>query len=234
MKKDWISVVVVDDHPLFREGVVKTLSLDPMIKIVGEASHGQEGLVLIRNLKPKVAVVDINMPGINGQQLAQKVMREKLRTRIVLVTAYDDDTQRVQAIKAGGAAYCSKDVEPEKLIKVVRLVSQGLYVIGEEELDQAGAEKWLSQHSDSLLRAYSDPGEPYQPLSDREMEVLLQIAEGLSNKQIALILGISNQTVKNHVTAILRKLGVEDRTQAALYALRRGWIRLSEDSVTEE
>jgi DNA-binding NarL/FixJ family response regulator len=221
-----ITIVVVDDHPLFRQGVVEALMLEPDLKVVGQAADGEEALELLRALKPQIALMDVNLPGLNGQQVLRQAAGEKLSTRVLLLTAYDDPSQRLHAMRGGAAAYCSKDVQPERLVELVRLAAAGKYIIGEQVLEYAELERWLAGHTDNALKAYGDPGEPYSPLSGREMEVLGQVTKGLSNKEIALALGISHQTVKNHVTAILRKLGVEDRTQAAIYALRRGWVRL--------
>ena len=221
-----ITIVVIDDHPLIRQCVINTLSLEANFRVIGEAADGETGLDLIRKLRPAVAVIDINLPEKNGLQIAQLISSEKLGARVILVTAYDDDEQKIHALNAGAAAYCSKDVQPEKLIRTVYCVHAGGYYIDDRELDQAGIMKWLSKRVSSAKRVYGDPGEPYQPLSAREMEVLSLIVEGKSNKEIALALGISPQTVKNHVTSIFRKLGVDDRTQAALFALRRGWVRL--------
>jgi DNA-binding NarL/FixJ family response regulator len=175
-----------------------------------------------------VAVIDVNLPGMNGQQLSRQILVEKLPTRVILLTAYDDAEQKIHAMRGGAVAYCTKDVSPEHLIDVVRIVAAGGYVIGEQEFDGPGIDRWLDSQTEGAARSYSDPGEPFQPLSSREMEVLAFVTGGMSNKEIATSLGISHQTVKNHVTAILRKLGVEDRTQAAIYALRRGWVRLHE------
>jgi len=225
-----ISLVVVDDHPIFRQGVVDAFSLEKDLVVVGQASDGTEGLALIKKLDPHVAVVDVNLPNINGQQLTRHLRSEKSHTRIVLLTAYDDSSQVVHSMAAGAAAYCVKDIDPQKLIDIVRAVSQGNYVVAETVLDQAGLQRWLGERTDLSGRAYSDPGDPFEPLSTREMEVLECVTRGMSNKEIATSLDISHQTVKNHVTAILRKLNVEDRTQAAVYALRRGWVRLYENS----
>jgi DNA-binding NarL/FixJ family response regulator len=221
-----ITVVVIEDHPLFRQGVVNTLSLEPDMRVLGQAANGATGLDLIRSYRPQVAVVDINLTEMNGQQIAHTIIQERLPTRVILLTAYDDVEQKIHAMSAGASAYCTKDIPPEKLVEVVRNVASGDYLIDEERLDPNVIDKWLSDESEKALRSYGDPGEPYSPLSPREMEVLGHLTNGLSNKEIAAQLGISHQTVKNHVTAILRKLSVEDRTQAALYALRRGWVRL--------
>jgi DNA-binding NarL/FixJ family response regulator len=230
-----ITIVVVDDHPLFRQGVVDSFSLEPDLLVVGQASNGEDALGMIRTLKPNIAVLDVNLPGLNGQQVMRQVVVEKLPTRVILLTAYDDHEQIVHAMRGGAAAYCSKDVQPEQLVQVIRQVVDGKLFAGRQVLDEAELEGWLAARTEGAARSYGDPGDPYYPLSGREMEVLTFVTKGLSNKEIANSLGISHQTVKNHVTAILRKLGVEDRTQAAIYALKRGWVRLyQQNSETQE
>jgi DNA-binding NarL/FixJ family response regulator len=230
-----ITIVVVDDHPLFRQGVVDSFSLEPDLLVVGQASNGEDALGMIRTLRPQVAVVDVNLPGVNGQQVMRQVAAEKLPTRVILLTAYDDKEQVIHAMRGGAAAYCAKDVQPEWLVLLIRNVAEGKYIVGEQVLEQMELDRWLSAHTEGAMRSYGDPGDPFYPLSGREMEVLSFVTKGMSNKEIANLLGISHQTVKNHVTAILRKLGVEDRTQAAIYALRRGWVRLYvQDTESEE
>jgi DNA-binding NarL/FixJ family response regulator len=226
---DPIRIVVVDDHPLFRQGVIDTISLEPDLVVAGEATNGEDALDVIRNLSPDVAIVDVNLPGMNGQQVVQHLVNEKSRTRIMLLTAYDDAEQKLHAMKVGAAGYCVKDVQPEALAQNVREIFNGKYVIGSEILEPKQLESWLKPDSDDEASFYSEFSETYEPLSKREMEVLGELTKGMSNKEIAISLGISHQTVKNHVTSILRKLDVDDRTQATLYALRRGWVRLQDD-----
>lgn len=229
-----ISIVVVDDHPLFRQGVVDSFGLEDDLEVIGQSDNGQKALDLIRNLQPDVAVVDVNLPVMNGQQITRQIVMDKLPTKVILLTAYDDKEQVIHAMRSGAYAYCSKDIVPEKLLDIIRSVAQGKFVIQEERYNKEQLSMWLIDQTDDSSRSYSDPGEPFHPLSGREMEVLECVTLGMSNKEIASNLGISHQTVKNHVTAILRKLGVEDRTQAAVYALRRGWVRLYNQDAESE
>jgi len=231
---DTITIVIVDDHPLFREGVINTISIEPDLKIVADTDNGDDALTLVRQYKPDVVVMDVNLPGMNGQQVTREIVVEKLPTRVILLTAYDDAEQIIHSMRSGAAAYCAKDVKPESLVGIVRQVAIGKFVIGTEVFDYSGLERWLELKTEGSMRPYSDPGEPFHPLSKREMEVLSYLTKGMSNKEIANLLGISHQTVKNHVTSILRKLGVEDRTQAAVFALRRGWVRLHDHDFEEQ
>jgi two-component system response regulator DegU len=223
-----VTIIVVDDHPLFLQGVINTLSLEPGFKVVGQAEDGTTALKLIRNLHPCVAIVDINMPGVNGQQVTHQVVQEKLSTRIMLLTAYNDKEQIIHAAWAGAAAYCAKDVDPQWLVQAIKEVVSGKFVIEDRVFNQNEFECWLGGEMEKAHHLYSEPGSPFHPLSDREMEVLSCVVGGMSNKEIASSLGISHQTVKNHVTSILRKFGVEDRTQAVVYALKRGWVKLND------
>ena len=230
-----ITIVVVEDHPLFRQGVVNTFSLEPDLKVIGQAANGTDAVEIIRSLRPDVAVVDINLPGLNGQQVTHQIVQEKLPTRIMLLTAYDDAEQIIHSAWAGAVGYCSKDVNPEWLVRAVKEVASGNYVIENRIFGQKEFVHWLNEEVEKTRHLYSEPGNPFHPLSDREMEVLTCVVKGMSNKEIAFSLKISNQTVKNHITSILRKFGVEDRTQAVVYALKRGWVKLySKDPSSQE
>ena len=228
-----ITVIVIDDHPIFAQGVVNALNLEPGIAVLDIKSDGEDGIEAIRELKPQVAIVDVNLPGLNGQQITARVVKEKLPTKIVLLTAYDDIEQRVHAIRAGAFGYCTKDVEPEKLADIIRRIVDGNYILGEKEFNPETIKNWLDDQPAGNAHYYSSR-EANQPLSPREMEVLLEMSKGYSNKEIALELSISRQTVKNHVTSIFRKLQVDDRTQAVLYAVRHGWVRLYDQDIKAE
>jgi DNA-binding NarL/FixJ family response regulator len=221
-----ITLLVIDDHPLFRQGVTDALSLESDMKVLGEAASGDQGLNMIRSMEPTVVLLDVNLPGMNGQQITHQVTLEKLRTRVVLMTGYDDVDQSLHAALAGAAAYLAKDIEPKSLVSTIHNVADGKFVFGSQVMDRRELQAWIEEQIEGARRSYSEPGSPFHPLSGREMEVLECLVSGLSNKEIAGLLGISHQTVKNHITSILRKFGVEDRTQAVVYALKHGWVQL--------
>ena len=224
-----VSVVIVDDHPLFREGVRNILAAEADIDVIAESTSGDQAIELIRDKQPMVALIDVNLPSLNGIQVTRQLVSDRVSTAVVLLTAYDDVEQVLHAFKAGAAAYCSKDVEPGELVDVVRHVARGFFVVGDQVYDQAGLDQWLSRGVEAVRKPHLEGDvEAFTPLSPREMEILQYVTRGLSNKEIAGQLGISHQTVKNHMTAILHKLDVEDRTQAAVYALRHGWVRLQD------
>ena len=231
MKK--ITILIVDDHPLFRQGVADSLSLERDIHVVGQAASGEEGLTLLRALKPQVVLMDINLPGINGQQVTHQVVQNKLPTRVLLLTGYDETAQAVHAALAGAAGYLSKDIEPQDLAGAIHDVADGKFIFGGNTLNRRELDDWLEEQTEGSRRSYSEPGNPFHPLSEREMEVLGCVVRGMSNKEIAILLEISHQTVKNHVTSILRKFGVDDRTQAVIYALKRGWVTLKDTEKQE-
>lgn len=228
-----ITVLIVDDHPLFREGLSKIISLEDDLEVVGEEDDGEKALTLARELQPDVVVIDINLPSMNGLQVTRQLKADRTGIAVITLTAYHDQEQVLHAMRAGASAYYPKDVEPSTLVDVVRQIVQGYYIVGDQIFDESGLRAWLDAGVEAATGPYMvDPSEHFVPLSPREMEILQFVTRGMSNKQIALELGISHQTVKNHMTSILKKLDVEDRTQAAVYALRRGWVRM-QDTLSE-
>jgi DNA-binding NarL/FixJ family response regulator len=225
---DKIHIMIVDDHPLFRQGLRRVIERERDLEVVREVADGQEALELAQELAPDVILMDINLPTMNGLQVTRRLKNNQLDTAVIILTAYHDDDQQFQAMKTGANAYYSKDVLPDELIKAIRQVDGGSIIFGDTVLDEPEAATWLLKQFEQQAAVPNSSEQTFVPLSAREMEILQQIARGLSNKEIGHILGISRQTVKNHMTSILRKLAVNDRTQAAIYALRRGWIRLQD------
>jgi DNA-binding NarL/FixJ family response regulator len=230
---DKIRIMIVDDHPLFREGLRRVLEEEADLLVEAEVADGEQAIVLARETHPDVILLDINLPSMNGLQVTREIKASLPDTAVINLTAYHDEEQIIHAINAGASAYYPKEVMPGKLIFAVRQVIRGQWVIDDEVLDEDQISEWrLDQY-----RTLAPPGIPddsrFVPLSAREMEILQHAARGSSNKEIAHSLRISQQTVKNHISSILRKLDVKDRTEAAVYALRHGWIRL-EDTKPDE
>mgnify|MGYP000717839746 CR=1 FL=1 len=224
-----ISILIVDDHHIFRQGVELNLKLHGDLRVVGHGANGEEALEKIRALEPDVVIMDINLPRMNGMQVTRQLAAEHHRTRVIMLTAYDDMEQVIHAMRAGASAYCPKEIEPDRLVEVIRHVQQGHFVVYDQVFDAQGIAEWLDKGVETVAgQYYVDLADTFSPLSAREMEILRYVTRGLSNKEIAHTLRISHQTVKNHMTSILRKLAVEDRTQAAVYALRHGWVRLTD------
>jgi DNA-binding NarL/FixJ family response regulator len=203
-----ISVLVVDDHPLLREGVAAVLQLQDDIRLVGEAANGAEAIERFRALKPDVVLMDLQMPGMGGVQAIEAIRAETPNARIVVLTTYDGDVQALRAMKAGAAAYLLKSSLRKELVDAIRDV-------------HAGRRRVSPQVAETIaVHAVDDR------LSEREAEILRLVAEGNPNKQIARRLSLSEETVKAHLKSIFGKLDVADRTHAVTVAVRRGIIEL--------
>ena len=225
--------MIVDDHPLFREGLRRVLEEEEDLLVDAEVADGEQAIVLARDIHPDVILMDINLPSMNGLQVTREITASLPDTAVINLTAYHDEEQIIHAIQAGASAYYPKEVMPDKLIFAVKQVTKGLYVIGDKVLNKTEVNSWLIEQF-AKLAPLGVPGDSrFVPLSAREMEILQHAARGSSNKEIAHTLQISQQTVKNHISSILRKLDVKDRTEAAVYALRHGWIRLEDTKPNE-
>jgi DNA-binding NarL/FixJ family response regulator len=223
-----ITVLLVDDHPLFRQGLRRTLEVEEDLEIIAEVADGKQAVDAACDLRPDVMIVDVNLPSLNGLQVCRRVKEDRPETAIIVLTAYHDEEQLFHAVRAGASAYFPKDVTPDDLVNAIREVARGHYVINDEVLGEPQMATWLLNQFEKMSVDADFAAEMFVPLSPREMEILQYITRGFSNKEVAYALGISRQTVKNHMTSILRKLAVNDRTQAAVYALRHGWIRLQD------
>lgn len=223
-----INILIVDDHPLFRQGIHFSLQEEHDINVGGDVSRMDEALEFINVTPPDVMLVDLNLHDDDGLELTRQVHRTYPGLGVIVLSQHESDEQAFNALRAGAAAYYSKEISPAQLAQAIRRVARGEYVIN----DVMFQEPKVAQH---ILRQFRDLNRDviteaeidfslFSPLSEREIEVLEKIAAGSSNKEIADALGISTQTVKNHISSILRKLSLNDRTQAVIYALRRGWI----------
>lgn len=233
-KSSKIRVMIVEDHPLLIEGLRMVVQSEDDLEIIDEVADGAQAVKKSIRLKPDVILMDINLPSKNGLHATREIKANAAceNTGIIILTAYHDDEQLFHALRAGASAYYPKDVRPSELIPAIRAVATSKCVIRDEVMSRAQAFRWLIQQLESLAVLGESPDEMFTPLSPREMEILNYITSGASNKEIAHALGISRQTVKNHMSSVLRKLSVEDRTQAAVLALRRGWVRLEDTSST--
>jgi DNA-binding NarL/FixJ family response regulator len=221
--------MIVDDHPLVRQGLRRILEREPDIEVIAELADGQAAIDEAAVSKPDVILMDINLPTVNGIQAMRTIKHTNPNMAVITLTAYNNPAQLFHAMRAGASAYYPKEVSPTDLVNGIRIAMQGGYVINGGVLNEKQLHAWLLEQFNTIDPGSTDyPDEMFIPLSGREMEILQQISRGLSNKEIARALGISRQTVKNHMTSILRKLSLNDRTQAALYALRHGWIRLED------
>lgn len=227
---DKIRIMIVEDHPLFGQGLRRVLEGEDDLRVIAEIEDGIDAVDAAIREQPDVVLMDINLPGQNGLQATREIKNSAHGSAIgiIILTAYHDDEQLFHALRAGAAAYYPKDVMPSELIPAVRAVAENNYVIGEEVMNRPQVARWMIRQFEELAIFGESPDEMFMPLSPREMEILQYITRGASNKEIAHELGISRQTVKNHMSSILRKLAVNDRTQAAVLALRRGWVRLED------
>lgn len=226
-------VLIVDDHPLFRAGVRGGLEAIGDLHVVGEAASAAGAFEHADAALPDSVLIDAQLRSDNSLELTKQLKRRHPQMLVVLLTRVEDDEQLFQAIRSGAAAYISKEVELEELVMVLRRVASGEYLINECVLSRPHvAARVLHQFQElSVLDETADG--VFSPLTPREIEILDYVAQGNSNKEIAFQLKISDQTVKNHITSILRKLAVNDRTQAVIFALRHGWIKLEEPGEPE-
>jgi len=203
-----IRIMIVDDHPIVREGFSGMIGIEPDMSLVAEARNGQEALELFRNQRPDITLIDLRMPGMNGIETMTAIRKEFPESRFIVLTTYDGDEDIYRALAAGASAYLLKDMLGDEILETIRAVHAGRRRI------PVPVGTRLAERVAGL------------DLSAREMDVLHLIVQGKSNKEVASALEITEATVKGHVTNILGKLGVTDRTQAVITALKRGIVHL--------
>ncbi|MGE5553689.1 MAG: response regulator [Betaproteobacteria bacterium] len=213
-----VRVLVADDHALIREGLRKILEMEDDLEVVGESSDGPTTLAKARELQPDVVTLDVSMPGMSGLEVARRLREELPGVKIVILTVHSDQACLLDAVRAGGQAYLLKDSEPERLVEAIRTVHAGGTYFPREFVSHL-VEDYRKVTSEVAAAGDALAGSRVQ-LTARETEILRLIAQGASNREIAQRLFISEKTVKNHVSSLLRKLELEGRTQAAIFALR--------------
>jgi len=214
-----IKIIIADDHALLRQGIRNVLELEEDLTVIAEAGDGEQAVEQAATLLPDILLLDINMPKMNGLEVIRRVTEGQSKVRIIVLTIHDDENYVIEVIKAGAVGYLLKDIEPGMLVKAIRTVYDG-----ESFIYPTLAKKLFGeinrQHTKNLesIKVVERPKE--ERLSYREIEVLEMVCKGLSNQEVAKKLFLSEKTVKNHLTNVFRKIGVADRTQAVLYAIK--------------
>jgi two-component system NarL family response regulator len=203
-----IRVLIVDDHSLVAEGLANIINYDPEMTVVAQAGNGQQAIELYREHQPDITLMDLRMPGMGGVEAIIAICTEFKSARIIVLTTYDGDEDIYRGLQAGAQGYLLKDAKPNELLNVIRVVHSG-----QQYVSPAVGRKLVERMNNPVL-------------SERELDVLRLMAQGLSNQDIGSALTIGESTVKSHVTRILNKLGVSDRTQAILVAVKRGLVSL--------
>lgn len=223
-----IRVIVVDEQPLFRQGICSTLEQMGDCVIIGKSTDAAEILELSRIGNPDVALIDAGLTTTDPLEIARQLRHLAPQMAIMILTPSEDEERLFQSIKVGAAAYYTRNISPEELVDAVRRVSRGEYLINDDVLSKPQLASRVLKSFRELAVEEEDTvtKDLYSPLSSREVEILDYISRGNSNKEIAKSLKISDQTVKNHITSILKKLSVNDRTAAVVHALRHGWIKM--------
>lgn len=210
-----IRVVVADDHHVVRRGLTGLIDSTDDLEVVGVATNGAEAVEMVREHRPDVALMDLQMPEVDGVEATRTILAEALGTEVLVLTSFSDQARIHAAIDAGAVGYLLKDAEPEVLLDGIRAVARG-----ESPIDPRAARRLLAARADAAP-------DPTAGLSPRETEVLRLVVQGLLNKQIAQRLGVTERTVKAHLTSAYQRIGVADRTQAALWAQRNGLVEPS-------
>ncbi|WP_027409274.1 response regulator [Anoxybacteroides tepidamans] len=221
-------IIIIDDHQLFREGVKRILQFEEQFEIVAEGADGSEALALVEQYKPDIVIMDINMPNVNGVEATRQLVETYPNTKVVVLSIHDDENYVMHALKTGASGYLLKDMDADTLVEAVKVVAEGGSYLHPRVTHN------LIQEYRRLAAGTNGKEEktkrevclPLHLLTRRECEVLQLLADGKSNRGIGEALFISEKTVKNHVSNILQKLNVNDRTQAVVVAIKNGWVEV--------
>lgn len=228
MNSQKITIALIDDHKLFREGVKRILSFESSFEVVAEAGDGKEVEALVEKHKPDVVLMDINMPEINGIEATKQLLEKHPDTKVIILSIHDDETYVSHALQSGAQGYLLKEIDTESLLEAIRVVHDGgsyLHPKVTHNLVEEYRKLVQSKQATNGLHEI-EHRKPLHLLTRRECQVLQLLSEGQSNRKIAETLVISEKTVKNHVSNILQKMEVDDRTQAVVKAIKNGWVEV--------
>ncbi|HXR64509.1 MAG TPA: response regulator transcription factor [Ktedonobacteraceae bacterium] len=228
MSEQPLRVMVVVQQPIFRQGVISILKEMAECEIIGQPASAGEALELARAREPEVALLDTFFDTMDILEIARQMRTFSPKTAVIILSELEGEEWLFQAVKVGAAAYYTRNIPADELIEAIRKVSRGEYLINDDVLSQPNLASRVLQSFREMSTGSEEELRPLEPcpLSTREVEILEHIARGNSNKEIAKLLDISDQTVKNHITSILRKLEVNDRTAAVVYAIKQRWIKM--------
>ena len=220
-------IVIVDDHQLFREGVKRILDFENTFEVVAEGNDGSEVMALYEKHQPDVILMDINMPRVNGVEATEALIKEYPEAKVIILSIHDDGSYVTHALKTGALGYMLKEMDAEAIIEAIKVVSVGGSYLHPKVTHNLVAEfRRLSEREHKGAFQQNDIRRPYHLLTKRECEVLQLLTDGQSNRTIGETLFISEKTVKNHVSSILQKMVVNDRTQAVVSAIKNGWVEV--------
>lgn len=219
-------IVLIDDHVLFREGVKRILDFEDSFEVVAEGDDGEQALSIVEEYRPDVVLMDINMPNTNGVQATKKIFAKFPDVRVIILSIHDDENYVTHALKSGANGYLLKEMDSETLIEAIKIVSEGGSYLHPKVTHNLVREFQRLSKVESGSIEDIEYRKPLHLLTRRECEILQLLADGKSNRGISEHLFISEKTVKNHVSNILQKMNVNDRTQAVVMAIRNGWVEV--------
>ncbi|WP_342442460.1 response regulator transcription factor [Lysinibacillus sp. FSL K6-0075] len=220
-------IIIVDDHQLFREGVKRILDFEDTFDVVAEGDDGTDVVTLYAENEPDVVLMDINMPGKNGVEATAELISEFPDAKVIMLSIHDDETYVTHALKSGALGYMLKEMDADEIVEAIKVVANGGSYLHPKVTKNLVAEfKRLSEHENKGNFHQTEIRRPFHLLTKRECEVLQLLTDGQSNRTIGETLFISEKTVKNHVSSILQKMNVNDRTQAVVTAIKNGWVEV--------
>jgi len=223
-----VRIILIDDHKLFREGVKRILEFEPQLKVVAEGNDGSEATKLVEEYKPDIVLMDINMPDMNGVQATSDLIRYYPDIKVIILSIHDDESYVTHALQTGALGYLLKEMDADSLIEAIKVVNDGGSYLHPKVTHNLVKEyrRLANENLSHPLNTEIEYQKPLHLLTKRECQVLQLLAEGKSNRAIAETLYISEKTVKNHVSNILQKLNVNDRTQAVVLGIKKGWVKV--------